>query len=205
MQGTLARGLLFLGLLVPLGAFVFPVQRRAAMSMSSSSGGGGGNWFSRLFKIPDPEPPYVAPFVLPDKSWRAKLTADEYYVLREAGTERPWTSELNDVKAKGTFVCAGCGSELFTSAAKFNSGTGWPSFFEPSSKGAVVERTDSTLGMRRTEILCANCGGHLGHSFRDGPRPTGIRYCINGVSLKFQKEGEEKPKSQMDNLRNMFK
>ena len=129
------------------------------------------------------------PEVVDESIWRAKLTPDEFYVLREAGTERPWTSPLNDEKRKGVFECAGCGTKLFPSSSKFESGTGWPSFSSPIEKGAVVERSDFMFGITRTEVLCSNCGGHLGHVFPDGPRPTGQRYCMNGVSLKFALEG----------------
>jgi peptide-methionine (R)-S-oxide reductase len=125
------------------------------------------------------------PEVVDESIWRAKLTADEFYVLREAGTERPWTSPLNEEKRKGVFECAGCGTPLFPASSKFESGTGWPSFSSAIEKGAVVERSDFMFGITRTEVLCSNCGGHLGHVFPDGPRPTGLRYCMNGVSLKF--------------------
>lgn len=128
------------------------------------------------------------PEVVDESIWRAKLTADEFYVLREAGTERPWTSPLNEEKRKGVFECAGCGTALFPSSSKFESGTGWPSFSSAIEKGAVVERSDFMFGITRTEVLCSNCGGHLGHVFPDGPRPTGQRYCMNGVSLKFVPE-----------------
>ena len=103
----------------------------------------------------------------------------------QAGTERPWTSPLNDEKRPGVFTCAGCGNELFPSTTKFESGTGWPSFYAPKGADSVAERTDVAFGMVRTETLCAQCGGHLGHVFPDGPRPTGQRYCINGAALRF--------------------
>jgi peptide-methionine (R)-S-oxide reductase len=106
-------------------------------------------------------------------------------VLREGATERAWSSPLDKEKRRGTFACAGCRLPLFSSAAKFDSGTGWPSFFRPLAN-AIVTEPDSSFGMRRTEVLCRRCGGHLGHLFRDGPRPTGLRYCINGLALKFQ-------------------
>lgn len=124
--------------------------------------------------------------VVDESVWRAKLSSEEFYVLREAGTERPWTSPLNEEKRKGVFNCAGCGTALFPSSSKFESGTGWPSFSSAIEKGAVVERSDFMFGIVRTEVLCSNCGGHLGHVFPDGPRPTGQRYCMNGVSLKFE-------------------
>jgi len=156
-----------------------------------------------MFKLPEPELPYDAPFVLPTESWKARLDDESFYVLRQAGTERPFTSPLNDEKRSGSFCCKGCGKPLFESSTKFDSGTGWPSFYAPSSPAAVVERKDFMLGMTRTEVLCSNCGGHLGHVFTDGPRrTTGLRYCINGVALKFVKEGEGD--TQEDNLRKAF-
>lgn len=120
-----------------------------------------------------------------DKEWREELSDDEYYVLRQEGTERPGSSPLNKEKRSGTFVCAGCQLELFESATKFESGTGWPSFHTPV-EGHVTEKVDRSHGMVRTEVECARCGGHLGHVFNDGPKPTGLRYCINGVALEFE-------------------
>lgn len=119
-----------------------------------------------------------------EAQWKAQLSPDQFQVLRQAGTERPHSSPLNKEKRPGTFSCAGCALPLFSSKTKFESGTGWPSFWQPLEK-AVVEETDSTFGMRRTEVLCRRCGGHLGHVFDDGPKPTGLRYCMNGVSLAF--------------------
>jgi len=120
-----------------------------------------------------------------DAEWRASLTPEQYHVLREHGTERAGTSPLNAEKRSGTFVCAGCGKPLFSSAAKYESGTGWPSFSAPLD-AAVDTSTDNSLFMARTEVHCASCGGHLGHVFPDGPRPTGQRYCMNGVALAFK-------------------
>lgn len=122
-----------------------------------------------------------------DEEWRAKLTPEQFRVLRKHGTERAGTSPLNVEHRAGTFHCAGCGQELFTSETKFDSGTGWPSFWAPA-KDAVETTIDRTLGMERTEVHCARCKGHLGHVFPDGPRPTGLRYCMNGVSLSFEPE-----------------
>lgn len=118
--------------------------------------------------------------------WRAQLSPEAYRVLREHGTERAFTSGLNEEKRKGTFICAGCGTELFASAAKFESGTGWPSFHAPTENGAVATKEDRSWFMRRTEVHCEDCGGHLGHVFPDGPKPTGLRYCINGCALEFK-------------------
>ena len=124
-----------------------------------------------------------------DAEWRASLTPEQYRVLREHGTERAGTSPLNAEKRAGTFTCAGCGQPLFSSAAKYESGTGWPSFSAPLD-AAVDTSTDRSLFMARTEVHCASCGGHLGHVFPDGPRPTGQRYCMNGVSLAFKPEAK---------------
>lgn len=128
--------------------------------------------------------------VMSDEEWEKKLTAEQYNVLRHEGTERAFTSPLNAEKRKGTYKCAGCGLELFTSDAKFDSGTGWPSFFR-AIEGHVGTKTDHKLVLPRTEYHCARCGGHQGHVFDDGPAPTGLRYCNNGVALTFEPEGEE--------------
>ncbi|HVG47709.1 MAG TPA: peptide-methionine (R)-S-oxide reductase MsrB [Rubellimicrobium sp.] len=124
------------------------------------------------------------PFQLTDAEWRARLAPETYAVLREEGTERPFSSPLNDEHRAGIFACAGCAQPLFDASAKFDSGTGWPSFFEPLP-GAVAQSPDTTLGMTRTEVHCTTCGGHLGHVFPDGPAPTGLRYCMDGVALSF--------------------
>ena len=117
--------------------------------------------------------------------WRRLLGPQRFHILREAGTERAFTSPLNKEHRRGAFLCAGCAQPLFASATKFESGTGWPSFWR-ALPGAVVTRSDRTLGMVRTEVLCRRCGGHLGHLFDDGPKPTGLRYCMNGLSLRFR-------------------
>lgn len=124
------------------------------------------------------------PYTLTDAQWRERLTREQYQVLRRDGTERPYSSPLNDEHRKGTFACAGCEHPLFSSSTKFDSGTGWPSFWQPLPS-AVGETRDRSFGMVRTAVHCANCGGHLGHVFDDGPRPTGLRYCMNGVAMTF--------------------
>ena len=124
-----------------------------------------------------------------DQEWRSELTPEQYRVLREKGTERPFSGEHATTKEPGVYRCAGCGAELFRSETKFDSGTGWPSFYEPAEPAAVETEKDWSLLIPRTEVLCAACGGHLGHVFRDGPRPTGLRYCINSAALKLDPAG----------------
>jgi peptide-methionine (R)-S-oxide reductase len=130
-------------------------------------------------------PPHAYEVTHSEAEWRKLLSSDAFYVLRKAGTERPFSSPLDKEKRAGTFQCAGCALPLFSSKTKFESGTGWPSFWQPLDKTVVEEDVDTTLGMRRVEVLCHRCGGHLGHVFEDGPKPTGLRYCMNGVALKF--------------------
>jgi peptide-methionine (R)-S-oxide reductase len=127
---------------------------------------------------------------LTDEEWAERLTPEEFRVLRRHGTEAPWEGCFLGTSEPGTYVCAGCGHPLFPSGEKFESGTGWPSFTRPLSADAVVEVQDRSHGMVRTEVLCARCDGHLGHVFRDGPPPTGLRYCINSVSMRHVPEGE---------------
>ena len=121
-----------------------------------------------------------------DADWREELSPEQYRILRQAGTERAFTGPFWNSKEKGLYRCAGCGEELFISDTKFDSGCGWPSYFEPAKPDAVTEHRDTTHGMIRTEVRCANCGGHLGHVFPDGPPPTGLRYCINGHAMTFE-------------------
>jgi peptide-methionine (R)-S-oxide reductase len=128
---------------------------------------------------------------LSDEEWRRRLSAEEYRVLRKHGTEAPWEGCFVGTKEPGTFVCAGCGNPLFRSGEKFESGTGWPSFTQPVSEGAVDHHEDRSWGMQRTEVRCARCDGHLGHVFPDGPPPTGLRYCINSVSMRHVPDGQE--------------
>jgi len=123
-----------------------------------------------------------------DSEWKQQLTPEQYNVMRQKGTEYAFTSPLNDIHDKGIFECAACGLPVFSSAQKFDSGTGWPSFWAPIKKENVIEETDKSLGMTRTEVLCAQCEGHLGHVFEDVPKPTGLRYCMNGVALRFVKQ-----------------
>ncbi len=125
------------------------------------------------------------------EEWKQELTEEEYRVLREKGTERAFTGDLLNNKEEGVYVCAACGQELFASDTKFESGTGWPSFYAPVDEDNVAEESDRSFGMKRTEVLCSRCGGHLGHVFPDGPKPTGLRYCVNSVSLDFEPEDGE--------------
>jgi peptide-methionine (R)-S-oxide reductase len=130
------------------------------------------------------------PVQITDAEWRARLTPEQYRVLRQKGTEPPFSGPLEFNVETGSYHCAGCGALLFGSEAKFDSGCGWPSFTLPANSAAIAEHEDLTHGMRRIEVTCASCGGHLGHVFPDGPRPTGLRYCINSVSLTFERAPE---------------
>jgi len=121
-----------------------------------------------------------------DAEWRAQLTPEQYHILRQKGTERAYTGALTQNHETGEYICVGCGAVLFGSDSKFDSGCGWPSFYIPKDSKAIVEHEDTSYGMRRVEVTCARCGGHLGHVFPDGPKPTGLRYCINSASLTFE-------------------
>jgi peptide-methionine (R)-S-oxide reductase len=131
---------------------------------------------------------FSPPMQLSEDEWQKKLSPLEYYVLRQKGTERPRTGEYDQHWDAGVYVCKGCGTELFTSSTKFDAGCGWPSFYEGIDKSRIREEKDYSFGMIRIEVMCANCGGHLGHVFDDGPAPTGLRYCINSASLGFKKK-----------------
>src|SRR5215204_3443297 len=131
---------------------------------------------------------------LPEEEWKKILPQEVYYISRQRGTERPWTSKFEHSKEIGTYYCAACGNALFRSDTKFESGCGWPSFYEPISKGSIIYAPDNAHGMVRTEVMCGRCKGHLGHVFEDGPPPTGLRYCINGVVLDFEKAKEAEKK-----------
>ncbi len=137
-----------------------------------------------------------------EEEWKEVLSPDEYYVLREKGTERPFTGEYNMHFEEGTYVCKGCGVPLFDSDSKFDSHCGWPSFDEGIAKGNIKEKIDKSHGMTRTEIVCANCGGHLGHVFNDGPTDTGLRYCVNSVSIDFEPEKDNENKEKEDDENN---
>ena len=128
----------------------------------------------------------AGPVELSDEEWKAKLSPERYAVLRQKGTEPAWSGELLHVDGSGMFTCAGCGADLFQSDTKFESGSGWPSFYRALDEGTVNEQVDKSFGSTRTEITCARCGGHLGHVFPDGPAPTGLRYCVNSLSIEYK-------------------
>jgi peptide-methionine (R)-S-oxide reductase len=158
--------------------------RRVILGLSGLAGGGALLQALTRSAPADAATPRVFEVVKTDAQWRESLAPAQYRILRQAGTEYPFSSPLDREKRPGTFACAGCRLPLFSSKTKFDSGTGWPSFWKPLDD-AVVEESDTTLGMRRVEVLCRRCGGHLGHVFEDGPPPTGLRYCMNGLAMSF--------------------
>jgi peptide-methionine (R)-S-oxide reductase len=133
-----------------------------------------------------PTPAHAFTFSLSDEEWRKRLTPEQFRILRQKGTEPAFSGKYANHHESGQYLCAGCDKALFRSQHKFESGTGWPSFTQPAAKAAVAEETDTSYDMRRVEVMCGNCGGHLGHVFNDGPQPTGLRYCINSAALKFK-------------------
>ena len=162
-----------------------PVSRREMLMLGAGAAALALTW--RLFLDGDGAAAVAAtpaPFRLTDAEWRRRLSPAAYRVLRQADTERAFTSPLNDEHRRGVFACAGCARPLYASATKFDSGTGWPSFYD-HLPGAIGTRVDRSLGEERTEVHCARCAGHLGHVFQDGPKPTGLRYCMNGVAMRF--------------------
>ncbi len=157
-------------------------RRTIGAGLAAAAAGVG---LSRLFGEAAEAKGKAFPVSYPEAEWKKKLTPQQFHVLREHGTERAGTSPLDREKRRGTFACAGCDQPVFSSETKFDSGTGWPSFYQPI-EGAVGTSEDNAFFMKRTEVHCARCGGHLGHVFEDGPKPTGLRYCMNGVAMSFK-------------------
>ncbi|MBC8103385.1 MAG: peptide-methionine (R)-S-oxide reductase MsrB [Cytophagales bacterium] len=171
-----------------VGTFAATLPGKGIAPLATTAPGG------KEASAPRPKPGKDGKVALTDDQWRKLLTPAQFNVLRQEGTERPYSHPYNDLHDQGTFVCAGCGLPLFRSENKFESGTGWPSFYQPLQKSAVTEISDRALGMVRTEVQCSRCDGHLGHVFDDGPKPTGLRYCMNGVALRFVPASASKKK-----------
>ncbi len=157
---------------------------------SSSSGEGTGERAADRSGAEQGDTTMSGKVIKSDAEWRARLTAEQFRILREKGTERAFSGVFDEFFEDGVYTCAGCGAVLFTSETKYNSGCGWPAFFDAAGSAAVDTQSDSSYGMNRTEILCSRCGGHLGHVFEDGPKPTGLRYCVNSAALKFKSSTE---------------
>lgn len=174
-------------LIIPAIALVSVLAMSGAMW-----GQGDGASKTQSERKPRPKPNKDGKVVLTDAEWKKILTPEEFDVLRKKGTERAFAGKYDEFFEPGTYVCNGCDLPLFSSKHKFNSGCGWPAYWQPIDKKAIVERPDTSYGMRRTEVLCSRCGGHLGHVFDDGPKPTGLRYCINSLSLFFIPDKKDK-------------
>ena len=172
------------------GVAVVAVAAVSRLSIGSSpfSSGGQGTKKTSNEKLTSGNSKGIIKVTKTNEEWKKELTAEQYYVTREKGTERPFSSPLNEIHEEGVFECVACGLPLYESKAKFDSGTGWPSFYEPIAPENVREEVDKSLWQTRTEVLCARCDAHLGHVFNDGPKPTGLRYCMNGTAMKFIKK-----------------
>lgn len=178
-RGFLKSGMVFGGLIAMSGGLISACANENLAASGSKE---------NLTAVEGDNPPFKK-IVKTDAEWKQILTPEQYKVARQGGTEAPYSSPLNDIKKKGVFACVCCSLPLFSSETKFESGTGWPSFYAPIEKINVSEKVDKSLAETRTEILCSRCDAHLGHVFDDGPKPTGLRYCMNGVAMKFIKAG----------------